>query len=259
MPAKFSRVIKRLVYTGVYLYVASCLLLYIFQRQIIYHPTSAYKTHDQLWSLPEHYEPWLQGTNLLGYKRVTGSTNCLFFLHGNGGNARGWAFATKDFPGDVYVLEYPGYGERTGTPSEVSLKAAATAAFDSIPPQPHLVLCGQSLGTGVTPAIFQTRHIDQLVLITPFTSLKDVGACTFPLLPTRLLQKDTMSLYPELEKYTGPTSIILAEKDEVIPWKARQPFIQPAPNHQVIIVPNARHNSIHLSTRDWLLVTTSKF
>jgi hypothetical protein len=176
-------------------------------------------------------------------------------MHGNGGNARGWSYATKDYPGDAYVLEYPGYGERTGIPSETTIKAAALEAFDTLPSYAYKVVCGQSLGTGVTPVIFQNRRIDHLVLITPFTSLQDVGAYTFPLLPTRWLQKDKMSLYPEWMSYQGKTTIILAEKDEVIPWKARQPFLHPDERHDVIVVPNARHNTIHLDAQAWQLVT----
>src|SRR5688572_12682766 len=85
-------------------YIGICLLLFVAQRKMIYMPSRARA------ALPEGFEPWL-ATNaagvpeLWGFKRATGSTDCLFFFHGNGGNASGWSHAVAEFPGDIFVLE----------------------------------------------------------------------------------------------------------------------------------------------------------
>src|SRR5688500_19074800 len=62
---------------------------------------------------------------------VCSSDLCLFFFHGNGGNASGWAHAVEEFPGDIFVLEYPGYGQRPGSPTERSIKEAALKGFEA--------------------------------------------------------------------------------------------------------------------------------
>ena len=39
---------------------------------------------------------------------------------------------------DVFVLEYPGYGARSGTPSRASIMAAAEEAFQLLPPRQNI-------------------------------------------------------------------------------------------------------------------------
>src|SRR5688572_11070828 len=141
-------------------YLAICLLLFFAQRKLIYMPSRGNA------ALPAGFEPWLITnatgvTEFSGFKRIasaTTSTNCLFFFHGNGGNASGWSHAVEEFPGDIFVLEYPGYGQRPGSPTERSIKEAALKGFEAEAGRyANIVLAGQSLGGGVTEAIF-TKH-----------------------------------------------------------------------------------------------------
>ena len=103
---------KLLLY-GVVGYVAVCALVFLAQRKLIYLPSK----HRNM--LAEGFVEWRSpdGTEFWGYKRISGARECLFFFHGNGGNASGWTHAVANFPGDVYVLEYPRYGSRPGSPS----------------------------------------------------------------------------------------------------------------------------------------------
>ena len=244
----WKRTLQRVFIWVILIYGTICGLLYVFQRRLIY-PAS-----HQAFALPKDFVPWTKDGRLLGYQRVHGATNCLFFLHGNGGNARGWAGAIEQFPGDVFILEFPGYGERPGKPAEESLKQAALEAFDALPPYPRRVVCGQSLGTGLTPALFLNRadRIDFLLLITPFTSLRDVAAAVFPLFPARWLLKDEMPLYEAWKKFTGPSCVVLAGRDEVIPRRASEPFrAAQGSNRKVVVLPEATHNSIQLDHKSW--------
>ena len=111
---------KLLLYAAV-AYVAICVLVYFGQGKLLYAP-SKYQN-----PLPAGFEVWrsADGSELWGYKRGAGARECLFFFQGNGGNASGWSHAAAEFPGDIFVLEYPGYGQRGGSPSERSLKEAA--------------------------------------------------------------------------------------------------------------------------------------
>jgi uncharacterized protein len=241
-------VLRRMLFWAIVIYVSVCGLLFVFQRKLIY-PASR-----QLFPLPRDFLPWTKDGRLLGYQRVRGATNCLFFLHGNGGNARGWAGLIDQFPGDIFILEYPGYGERPGRPTEASLKAAALEAFDALPPYGRRVVCGQSLGTGVTPALFLNRadRVDFLLLITPFTSLQEVAAAVFPLFPARWLLRDKMPLYDAWKNFPGPSCVVLAGRDEVIPRKASVPFRTAAGgNRKVIVLPEAGHNNIRLDRKAW--------
>jgi len=247
-------------------YLGICLLLYFAQRKLIYLPS---RTNG---ILPVGFEPWF-GTNTFGeqefrgFKRVLSplSTNCLFFFHGNGGNASGWSHAVEDFPGDIFVLEYPGYGERPGSPSESSIKSAALRAFeDEISNRHHaysqVVLCGQSLGTGVTEAIF-TKHparLHALVLITPFLSLAEVASTHYSWIPTRLLVRDRLQLYEAFIKFPGKSLVVTASDDEVIPRSHSLRYHAATNENRAILEFPASHNTISLDRSFWEQVLSGK-
>jgi pimeloyl-ACP methyl ester carboxylesterase len=239
----------RFIWIGLCVYAAWCAFLYVAQRKFIYWPSA------ELSSLPNGFVPWrTSGGELLGYQRVSRGTNCLFFMHGNAGNARGWAQATRNYPGDVFILEYPGYGERSGSPSEQSLKEAALQAFDNLPAYSRTVVCGQSLGSGVAEPLMRQRaqKINLLVLITPFTSLADVAKAQMPLIPAGLLLKDRMNLWEAWLAYPGRSWVLLAENDEVIPKKLSARFLKAAGgSRSVKILPGVSHNTIDLQPQDW--------
>jgi fermentation-respiration switch protein FrsA (DUF1100 family) len=80
----------------------------------------------------------------------------------------------------TYAMEYRGYnGWNSGWPSEERLYADAEAAFElmrrteRIEPQDAVVL-GSSIGTGIASHIAMKFHPKALVLLSPYTSLKDV-------------------------------------------------------------------------------------
>lgn len=245
-------ILLRILLWGAALYLLFAFLIYLGQRRYIYQPSPLRIVQGRLPELPPGFVPWLDDGQIIGYRRETGAANALFFLHGNGGHGRDWAFATADFPGDVYVLEYPGYGERPGVPTEQTLKRAALEAYDRIPDYPNKIVCGQSLGTGVTPAIFLRRPVRSLVLVTPFTSLLDVARSTFPILPVRWMLKDPMELFEPWQSFTGSTTVVLAEADEVVPRAASLPFAEVRkPQYHLIRIPNAGHNDAQVTADMW--------
>jgi pimeloyl-ACP methyl ester carboxylesterase len=243
-------------------YIAICLVLFVAQRKLIYLSSRTNAI------LPADFEPWLGtrssgSTELWGFKRTTkpsadASTDCLFFLHGNGGNASGWAHAVEDFPGDVFVLEYPGYGERPGAPTESSIKDAALRAFERIVTErkgsnSRIVVCGQSLGTGVTEAIF-SRHAEKLhalVLVTPFLSLAEVAGHHYAWVPTRLLLRDRLHLYEAFLKFPGKSVIVTAADDEIIPRAHSLRYHSASNYNRVVLELPVTHNTISLEDEFW--------
>ncbi len=181
-----------LIGTGFYL--GACGLLYFMQRKLIY------MTDNQVQGeLPPEFKRWEDNGEFLGYKREQGRADALIFLHGSAHNAREWCWAVQHFPGDVYVVEFPGYGEKAGTTTEFSLCEAGLRGFDSVPPHPGTtLLCGQSLGSAVAAAILATREfkVQGVVLITPFTCLEAVAKWHYPMFPVVWLLKDRLAVLP---------------------------------------------------------------
>jgi uncharacterized protein len=91
-----------------------------------------------------------------------------------------------------------------------------------------------------------------VLLITPFTSLGDVAAAVFPLFPARWLLKDPMPLYDAWKDFGGPSCVVLAGRDGVIPGRTSAPFrTAGGPNRKVVVLPEATHNSIRLDQEAW--------
>ena len=205
--------------------------------------------------LAPHFTRWEKDGEFLGYKREQERADALIFLHGSAHNAREWSRATQHFPGDVYVVEYPGYGEKEGKASEASLREAALRAFDAVPPHPGTtLLCGQSLGTGVAASILEARgsKVQRVVFITPFTSLEAVAKRRYPLFPVKWILKDRLPVLPAWEKFTGVAWALFAANDEIIPDGTAEQF-QTAGGHnkQVRLIPGCRHSQILLRGKDW--------
>ncbi len=248
---KIVRVMWKFALCIAAVYLVICALVYVNQRRLIYAPSR----HEN--PLPPGFEPWRSPdrSEFWGYQRVQGTRECLFFFHGNGGNASGWAHAVNEFPGDVFVLEYPGYGQRDGAPSELTLKKAALKGFEAEQPRyEKVIVAGQSLGTAVTEPIFSkySDRLSKLVLITPFTSITDVARAHFPWLPTRWMVRDSLQLFDEWRKFRGKTCVIVAGRDEIIPRSHSLRYLKEKSEAcEVIELPEESHNSIDLQADFW--------
>jgi uncharacterized protein len=231
-------------------YLGACGFLYLRQRKLIYM-NNRKSRHD----LPPDFTGWEDDGEFLGYKREQERSDALIFLHGSAHSAREWSWATRHFPGDVYVVEYPGYGEKEGSASEFSLCQAALRGFDCVPLHPGTtLLCGQSLGTAVAAAILEARgsKVQGLVLITPFTSLEAVARLHYPLFPVVWLLKDRLAVLPAWEKFTGPAWALFAGSDEMIPAGTQEQFQKTAGRRKHLsVIPGCRHSQILLRTEDW--------
>lgn len=195
------------------------------QRHLTYYPKRAAESELLALAASSRFEPWRAGSELIGWKRPgTGGGPSALVFHGNSGYAlhRDDLAATLESARpdlDVYVLEYPGYGARDGSPSEPAFLAAALEAIAAIPGNPKPVIVGESLGTAVACQVARAvpERISGILLVTPFDSLAGVGKVHYPYLPARLLMADRFDSVAALSTYDGPSVIFLAGDDTITP------------------------------------------
>lgn len=217
----------RLLSLAAMVYVGLAGVIYVKQRSLLYFPTRL--TADELQPLAaEHgYLPWTNAAGLrIGWWRPADSrsTGTVMIAHGNASLAARREHLTVPVQScrayDVFVLEYPGFADRPGEPTQESLFAAAEEGFALIATRPGpLLLVGESLGTGVA-SFLAGRHAERLsglVLLAPFTRLSDAAACHYPWLPVRLLLKDTYPSVDYLRDYRGPLAVLVGEADSTVP------------------------------------------
>lgn len=131
----------------------------------------------------------------------------------------------------VLLVEYPGYGRSTGTPSEPAIQAAMAAAYDRLAADPRvdrerIFGFGQSLGGGAVCALSRLRPLRALILQSTFPSLELFPSRYFA--PAFLL-RDRFDNVDALRAFAGPVLVIHGERDGLIPWQEGERLAQASP------------------------------
>jgi pimeloyl-ACP methyl ester carboxylesterase len=152
-----------------------------------------------------------------------------------------------------FAVEYPGYGlAATGAPSEEAIDAAVEAALLHLRgplgvPNENILLLGQSLGSGPAVEMVRRGYGARLVLVSPYTSIPEVGARSFPFLPVRLLVRDRFDSASKASAISLPVLIIHGTRDEVIPFDMGERLSSLFPRARLRRLEGAHHNDMF----DW--------
>lgn len=215
-------------------------LVYFRQRSMLYFPSH----HAPQTKLT----PWISGHYIIGYCReVAHPRNVWLMLHGNAGQAadRDYVLPCMSDLDSLYVLEYPGYGSRAGSPTLQSLNQAASDAYRVLRskfPGTRICVVTESIGSGPGSAIaLENPPPDKIVLVVPFDRLEKVASGHFPFLPVKFMLKDKWNNVESLAHYSGPIQIFGATGDTIIPVAHAKALAQQLPKSQFIEIPGG-HN-----------------
>jgi len=127
-------------------------------------------------------------------------------------------------PLDVFIVEYPGYADRPGKPTERTLYESANEAFELLATNAPIYVVGESLGTGVAAYLAGRfpKRVAGLALLAPYNRLADVAQPHFPILPVRWFLCDRFPAEDYLRNYNGPVAFLTAGRDAVVPEKFGQ-------------------------------------
>jgi pimeloyl-ACP methyl ester carboxylesterase len=184
---------------------------------------------------------------------------------GNASLALDWLELLKDFPDQAagfLLLDYPGYGASEGRPgpeailesTEAALAALARHLGTKLPALTGRVrLLGHSLGAAAV-LLYATRHpVGRIVLVSPFTSLKDMAAqLVGPWLARTLVQNyDNRSRLAEIlsRPPVPPITIIHGDHDRVVPVAMGRELAAISPRIHYLEVARADHNYILVTAR----------
>ncbi len=218
------------------------------QRRLIYQPPADTKGYFPAGfdRVPLRTSDGLDLT--AAYRCAANGRPTLVYFHGNGDSLAGAErmsdlLARRGY--GLLLVEYRGYGDNPGKPSEEGLYRDGRAALDWLAKQgvagSKLILIGYSLGSGVASQLAVERDPAALVLISPFSRLTDAASRHFPYIPVQWLLRDR---YASIDKLRGrhlPLLVLHGDDDRVIPWEEGRRVAEAVPGAQLDIVHGAGH------------------
>jgi uncharacterized protein len=242
-------------------YAVFCVGVFALQRKLMYFPTRI-PADAVVQAAAEHgFTPWKNPAGqIIGWKiPATGvSTGSVLIVHGNAGCAVGRDYLAQPIHEaasvDVFVLEYPGYGARGGSPGKKSFDAAAEEAFHLLPANVPKYLVSESIGTGVACdlAMNHPHEIAGMALFVPYHDLPSVAQRQFWFLPAYFLLLDRFNPAEDLKAYRGPVKFVIAGKDEIIGpasgLKLANGYDGPK---DIQVIPGAHHNDVSAQLPEW--------
>ena len=215
-----------LIFVLIYFFIL--ISTYIFQRNLLYHPTENNYSGDQILVSIEKVKintqdsielmSWYHNKNVNNYKTI-------LFLHGNAGSLENRIHKInhfKDMNVNFLLVAWRGFSGNKGTPTEKGLYEDAESAVRWLKSkgvrENNIIVYGESLGTGVATEIAQNKNFAGIILESPFTSMIDAGKDKYPYLPVRLLLKDRYESNKKIKNINSPILIMHGKVDNIVPF-----------------------------------------
>ena len=210
-------------------YLLVLILLFIFQRNLMYLPLENNYSGDKLEVEVEKVKiVTSDNINLLGWfhKKDLNKFKTIVYFHGNAGTLENRVHKLnhfKDMDVNFLIIAWRGFSGNKGKPSEKGLYIDANSAIVWLKKlglvEKDIILYGESLGTGVATEIAQSNNYAGLVLETPFTSMIEAAKNFYPYIPVSLLIKDKYDNQKKIKNINTPVLVMHGEVDQIVPFK----------------------------------------
>lgn len=183
----------------------------------------------------------------------------MVYFHCNGedlGGCREFCiFLSEQFKVHVLAVEYPGYGLCPGTPSVEGIKQNAQSAMDYVRdtlhwPAAKTIIVGRSIGTGPACTLAGSCDVAGLILVAPFSSIRNLIRDRIGSLAGLLSLEDFQNT-EEAAKLECPVFIIHGTGDSVIPFEHGRVIYSLIRSKKIMVMPQGvEHSSRKLFTLD---------
>ena len=190
----------------------------------------------------------------------------VLFLHGNAGNISHRLDSIAIFRElglDVFIIDYRGYGQSEGKPSEQGTYLDARAAWEYLVNDreiaPHkIVIFGRSLGGAVASWLAAQTTPGAVILESTFTSAPDMAHRLYPFLPVRLMTRLKYSVKENVKGLSSPLLVVHSRQDEVIPFDMGESIFAAAPEPKQMLVITGDHSGGFLLNRNEYMTVLDK-
>lgn len=234
-------------------YLGLSLLLFLFQSRFIYFPLKHIEATPATIGLTYETVQFEadDGVKLSGwFIPAEGANRVVLFFHGNAGNISHRLESIGLFHRlglSIFIIDYRGYGQSGGSPSENGTYYDAKAAWRylteerEIEPE-HIIIFGRSLGGAVATWLAHHHPPKALIIESTFTSVPDMGARQYPFLPIKLLARIQYNSLERMSLINVPILIVHSPDDEIIPYSHGQQLFQAANEPKAFLQLSGGHN-----------------
>ena len=216
-------------------YLLVTLGLYIFQRNLLYHPAENNYSGDKLTvNIKKVKITTDDNINLLAWyhRKDIKNYKTILYLHGNAGSLENRIHKINHFNDmniNFLLLAWRGFNGNAGKPTEQGLYQDARSAVKWLINQgareENIIIYGESLGTGVATEIAQNQNFAGIILESPFTSMVAAGKSKYPIFPIKLLLKDKYENDKKIKNIMSPILVMHGEVDKIVPfWMGEKIF-----------------------------------
>ena len=179
----------------------------------------------------------------------------LLIFHGNAGNLGTPGRPEhdrqlRDLGLGLLALDYRGYGDSEGSPSESGLYTDARAAYDYLRevrgiPAGRIVIYGHSLGSAVAIELATQVPAAGLIVEGAFTSVRDRGAEIYPFVPVRLLARNRFASLERIARVRMPVLVVHGRDDSTIPIAHGRRLFRAAPEPKTFLEVAGGHDDAY--------------
>lgn len=216
------------------------------------YPTGFWRTDALSFPVEDAWFTAADGVKLHGWFVPCDAPRAIVLMsHGNGGNLTNRREMLARLHGlrlAVLVYDYRGYGRSEGSPNEAGILADGRAARKWLAeragiPESEVVYLGESLGGGVAVDLAAHDGGRGLILLSTFTSLPDVAAIHYPMLPVRMIMRSRLDSLSKIGRFSGPTLVAHGDADSLIPQElGRRLFEAAIGPKRFVNLPGSDHN-----------------
>lgn len=257
------------LFIGSLIYVGLCLVLYLFQGRLVFHPSNSLVATPGESGLV-YEDVYLKSGDARIHAWYIPSDDAqltILFCHGNAGNISHrmeTLSLLNNMAANVLIFDYAGFGRSSGKPSEVQTYRDVEAAWrflieeKSAKPQ-QIVLFGRSLGGAIATWLAARESPGALILESTFTSIVAMGTKLYPIFPVNLLARVRYDSSKLIGKVTSPILIIHSRDDESIPFKHGLALYNSAKETKEFLEIRGAHNSGFLDSGTDYIIPLESF
>ncbi|WP_372634845.1 alpha/beta hydrolase [Fodinibius sp.] len=240
-------------------YLFILLFMYLFQAQMVFHPTKQMGTDPSAAGLPFEDVTFetTNGLQLHGWFVTAGdSAPTILYCHGNAGNISGRLETIRllhELGLNVFIFDYRGYGRSEGTPSETGTYRDASAAWGYLTEtrgieKEKIIAMGRSLGGSVAAWLAARKDPAAAIVESSFTSAAQLAADFYPWLPVRWLLKYDYNTIAYLQNIKAPVFMAHSRDDEIVPFHHGKTLFEAAGKPKMFVELRGSHASGFLET-----------